>query len=435
MFKKITGDKLFINGVIIFLFLMGSNFFNYLYQIFMGRTLSISGYGTLNSLLSLFVIASVPSAATVAFSAKNTSNYLAVNDFEGSRKFIVAAFWKTVLYSSIFLIMFILSIPLLMNFMNIKFYFYYLIVGVAIFLTFPFSLVIGAIQGSKMYLSLGLYSALPSLFKFGFAVLLVYAGFALTGALLSVMLSPLLVLAVSLAALSYYLNININKKRDNDGKNKTSGKMFTMGKPYFFSVFFIMLLFALFTNIDLIMVKHFFSARETGLYSIADILGKIILYFPAAFVLVMFPEVTHARAADGRTKPILLKTLLIVLPLCLCLELFYILFPQDIIIFLMGEKYSSSAALLSLYGLGMFPFAFINILINYFMAINNSKVIVLMLVFSIMEISLLYFFHKNLYDVIILVMTTGWLILLSLSAYAFYDEIVVFLKKFYNGFL
>jgi len=432
IFKKLLADKLFRNGIIIFLFSMAGNFFNYLFQIAMSRSLSVVNYGTLNSLLSLLIFISVPSATLKIFSAKNVSNNLALNNLPGAKKFIGRALKKTILYDGIFLVIFILCIPSLMKFMHIHFFSYYLIVGAAIFLTFPVSLILGALQGSRMYLSLGLYSGLMSVIKFSFAVLLVYMGFDLIGALFSIAISPLVLLLISIVTLFIYFNSKSNKKERVDIKNiKTNIESFKTDKSYFFWIFLTLFFFTFFTNIDLIMVKHFFSGHEAGIYSVADILGKIILYFPAAFVLVMFPEISHAHATNNKTKHILFKTILITFIACSFLEIFYILFPQDIISALMGNKYSDSGPLLSLYGLSMFPFAFINILINYFMAVNNSKIIIPMFIFSILEVSSFSLFHNSLKEIIMFIMITGWLILFTLMFYAFHDELIIFFRKFY----
>src|SRR3972149_2017554 len=49
---------------------------------------------------------------------------------------------------------------------------------------------------------------------------------------------------------------------------------------YFFPVGTTVLCFMVLTNIDLILVKHFFTPMEAGYYSIAQIVGKIILFLP-----------------------------------------------------------------------------------------------------------------------------------------------------------
>ncbi len=435
IFKKLLADKLFRNGIIIFLFAMTGNFFSYLFQIAMGRGLSVVDYGTLNSLLSLLVVISVPSGALKIFSAKNVAHNIALDNLPGAKRFIGRTLKKTILYDGIFFIIFIFCIPSLMKFMHIYFFSYYLILGTAIFLTFPVFLILGALQGSRMYTFLGLYSGLMPVIRFTFAVLLVYTGFGLIGALFSIAISPLILLLISIVTLSIYFNSKYNKKEKVDIKNiKTKKESLKAGKSYFFSVFFTILFFTLVTNIDLVMVKHFFSGHEAGIYSVADILGKIILYFPAAFVLVMFPEVTHAHAKNNKTKYILLKTILITFLACSFIEIFYILFPQDIISVLMGSKYADSSSLLFLYGLSMFPFAFINILINYFMAVNNAKIIIPMFLFSISEVFLFSLFHNSLKEIIVFIMIIGWLILFTLMFYAFYDEIIVFFKKLYLKF-
>ncbi len=431
--KGLISDKLFFNSALIFIFVMAGNFFNYLFQIAMSRSLSVSDYGTLNSLLSLLVITSVPSGALTAFSAKNISGNLAMGNVPGVRKFMKYTVIKTFLYDFLFLAIFIACIPFLMKFMRVDFYFYYIITGIAIFLIFPFSLLLGSLQGSRMYLSLGLFSSIVSVIKFILAVALVYAGLNVAGALFSVAVSPLIIIAAAAIVLFSYLK---HRQGKGDEKHiaidKTKENGLKTGRFYFLSLFFVLLFYTFFTNIDLITVKHFFPAYKTGIYSVADILGKIILYFPSAVVLVMFPEVSHAHATNNKTKHILLKTVLITFLMCSFLEMFYILFPDKIISFLMGAKYISSAPLLTLYGLSMFPFAFINIFINYFMAVNNSKILISMFLFSICEILLFYFFHHSLREIILIIMITGWAVMLTLSIYAFYGELALISKKFFR---
>ena len=53
------------------------------------------------------------------------------------------------------------------------------------------------------------------------------------------------------------------------------------------------------TNIDLILVKHFFTPIEAGYYSIAQMVGKIILILPIPIVTVMFPKLS---SLDGREE-------------------------------------------------------------------------------------------------------------------------------------
>ena len=430
--KRLISDKLFFNSALVFFFVMAGHFFNYLFQIAMSRSFSVSDYGTLNSLLSLLVITSIPSGALAAFSAKNISDNLANGNIRGVRKFIKYALFRTFLYDCLFLAVFVIGIPFLMKFMKIDSYFYYIITGIAIFLIFPFSLLLGSLQGSRMYLFLGLFSSLSSIIKFILAVVLVYAGLNVVGALFSVAVSPLFIIAA--AAIVLFLYLKHRQGRYNEkytaAIDKTKENGLKTGRFYFLSLFFILLFFTFFTNIDLITVKHFFPAYKTGIYSVADILGKIILYFPSAIVLVMFPEVSHAHATNNKTKHILLKTVFITFLICSFLEIFYILFPDKIILFLMGAKYISSAPLLTLYGLSMFPFAFINIFINYFMAVNNSKILISMFLFSIFEILLFYLFHYSLREIILIIMITGWVVILALSIHAFYEELSLLLKRF-----
>ena len=125
----------------------------------------------------------------------------------------------------------------------------------------------------------------------------------LAGALFSVAVSPLFIIAAAVIVMFLFLKHRQGRVGEKyKVKDKTEGNVLKTGRFYFLSLFSVLLFYTFFTNIDLITVKHFFPAYKTGIYSVADILGKIILYFPSAIVLVMFPS-SHMTS-----KPFLFKS-------------------------------------------------------------------------------------------------------------------------------
>lgn len=53
---------------------------------------------------------------------------------------------------------------------------------------------------------------------------------------------------------------------------------------------------------DVLIVKHFFTARDAGLYSAVSLAAKIILYFVGFVPAVLIPQATHRHARGERTR-------------------------------------------------------------------------------------------------------------------------------------
>ena len=428
--KNILNDSLFKNGIYIFIFSMSANFFNYLFQIAMGRLLTVSEYGILNSLFSILLIISVPAGTITIIAAKNISHNLAISKFNEVKKFIKNIFFKVLLFGMFVLIVYFIFVPYLMDFMKINVFLYYAILGVVLLISFFFSLLMGILQGSKMYGIYGVTGGLSSAAKFVIAVVLVLLGLNIAGALLSTFIAQI---AVSLIAVifiySYFKKIGSKQVLD-ENNDDVSNNVLTI--KYFLLVLFSLFFYTFFTNIDLIMVKHFFPSKEAGIYAVSALLGKIILYLPASFAVVMFPEVSHAHALNNKTKRILFKTILITALLCLFGEIFYILFPDFIISVLMGTKYLKASPLLSLYGFSMFSFAILSIMVNYYMAVQKYLLVFLMFFFAIFEVVLISLFHQTMVSVIFCVMATGYSLAFISLINIFYIDILILIKRIFQ---
>lgn len=406
---------------------MSANFFNYLFQIAMGRLLTVSEYGILNSLFSILLIISVPAGTITIIAAKNISHNLAISKFNEVKKFIKNIFLKVLLFGMLVLIVYFIFVPYLMDFMKINVFLYYAILGVVLLISFFFSLLMGILQGAKMYGIYGVTGGLSSAAKFVIAVILVLLGLNIAGALLSTFIAQIAVSSIAVIFIySYFKKIGSKQVLD-ENNDDVSNNVLTI--KYFLLVLFSLFFYTFFTNIDLIMVKHFFPSKEAGIYAVSALLGKIILYLPASFAVVMFPEVSHAHALNNKTKKILLKTILITILLCFFGEIFYILFPNFIISVLMGSKYLKATSLLSLYGLSMFSFAIVSIMVNYYMAVQKYFFVFLMFLFAILEVVLISLFHQTLASVVYCVMVTGYILAVASLINIFYYDFILYYKK------
>jgi O-antigen/teichoic acid export membrane protein len=69
----------------------------------------------------------------------------------------------------------------------------------------------------------------------------------------------------------------------------------------------------LINNCDIVLVKHFFLAKEAGLYAAVAMVGRVIFAFSSAVVNSMFPLVAGTRVEERKDIKVIATSLLLVL--------------------------------------------------------------------------------------------------------------------------
>ena len=90
---------------------------------------------------------------------------------------------------------------------------------------------------------------------------------------------------------------------------------------YFLFTLISMICLTVFNNIDVLLVRNYFTEEIVGQYSSAALFGKIILYIPQALTIMMVPIVAEHKGNERKT---LFKTMLYSMGLagCACTGLY-----------------------------------------------------------------------------------------------------------------
>ena len=360
---NILRRKFYRDAFIMMIAMTLSNFFNYLYQLLMGRFLTPKEYGELFSLLSLFYIFSVLFTTINTSITKFTAVY-GVNKEYGKIKGILIRATKsfTLLGIGMYIILVLLS-PIISSFLNIEDNMYV----IALFASIPFGLILpayqGILRGLQRFEALGISLSSWAFFKLLFGVLLVLLGYGVLGGVLGVFLAHVGGFLITLLFLKDLFGYKHNHDIELKDIIKYSGLAF-------------LAIFAYTTmwNIDVILVKHYLSPLEAGNYSAISVLGKIALFAPGAVSMVVFPKAAERHERGEKHLHILLKGLALVFLISGGVVLLYALLPKFIITFIYGEKYLSVAPYLWRYGLAMMFLAMTGVTINYMLSINRMKI-------------------------------------------------------------
>ena len=126
------------------------------------------------------------------------------------------------------------------------------------------------------------------------------------------------------------------------------------------------------TTADVIVAKAVFDDHDAGIYGSASLVGRVILYLPAAIVTVLLPKVS-ARATRGETSgDILAASVGVTVGASALLTLAYAVLPGTVVQLAFGSAYDDAGSLLFLFGIAMSGYALLNVLLIYHLARNAT---------------------------------------------------------------
>lgn len=395
-----------------FVMIIGStlaNVVNYLYHLLIGRLLGPSSYGELVSLISISgIIGIIPSSVGLVI-----VKYISQSTDKNAKESLIS--WlsiKTFQLSSIICIILLLISPLIQQFLHISNF----INVIGILLTGLFSLPTfynrAILQGLLMFKQHILSILSENLAKLFISIILVYIGFNVLGGVLGLLISTILGWFLTYK----YLHKFITKKPKYP---KVINSMFTDMLPIAVQSISLTLLF----TSDLILVKHFFSSYNAGMYGALSIMGKIIFFSLSPIGVVMFPLVAKKASIKNNDERVILYSFLATLFCAMMILMFYWFFPELAIRLLYGEAFITASNLLIWFGLFMSLYTLCSLLINYHLALGRNRVVFLPLIIALLQILGIWFYHQNLLNVIMISVSLTALLLACLLLYSSYEKV------------
>jgi len=407
--KKFISHPLFSGSVMMIGGNMFANVINYLYQLTMSKRLGVVGYGELSSIFAIFYIVTVvpisASPSLIKFISSSKNHKEAV--------FIYNKINKIIFQLSIVLSIIVLLIsPLLSIFLHVSIS-EVVIISPVVF----FSLVTitnqSLLQGVLRFWGNVGPNIVSSAAKLIFGIIFVLIGWNVFGAVFGVFFG---------AALSYLYSLYLAKKFLN--AIKPSGKFdFKKFIKYSFPVLIFSFAFTSFFTSDLILVKHFFKSIDAGIYATLSILGKIIYFAAAPVAGVMFPMVAGRHSRGEKYFKLLIISLLVTVFISLGIVATYALFPSLIIS--MFTKGNNLIPVNELTWMGLFIcfYTIAFFMMNFFLSIDEVKLVVIPLAFAILQILLIWFFHTSLLLVIQISLYLMIFLFIILFAYLVYNRV------------
>jgi len=376
------------------------NLFNLLYHWFMIRILPPPDYGHLNTLIALFAVVSVPAGTVQTTVTRFFSSFKAQNQYHRATELV----WHFLLLMSVialsFFILTVLGASFISSFLQISSRGLVILFGVSLAFAMVIPVPWGGLQGLQKFGLLTLNLITNSGLKLALGILFAFLGFGLWGAMGAIAVSYIVTTILAL----FLIGVRLRKEETVADQEVTLEKSlpsnFSEVYQYSLSAGLVLLCFMVLTNIDLILVKHFFTPIEAGYYSIAQMVGKIILVLPIPIVTVMFPKLSSLEGREKGMPSTLGKSLSMAAVLCGGGILFCMLFPSSIVKILSGKVYSECAPLIGIFSVNMTFFSLTFILLYYHLSTPGRWFLYPLVFFTLVEIGLMILFHDTLIQVL-----------------------------------
>jgi O-antigen/teichoic acid export membrane protein len=377
--------------------------FNYLSNVFVGRTLGPADYSTFTALLSLSVILSVVASVVQT----SVANYVAHLRGRGSAAEVSTLFSyllrRLLPWGMGSALAVLLASRPLAAFLRIPSSRPVIAFSPFLVLASGLPVVNGMLRGLQRFGALGWIQIGGAASRLISAVVLVSLGLGAAGAVLSL---PLSLLGASVLGLILLTDLLRQQPR---------GSLPELSKLVEYSCHAVLttVCLALLTNGDIVFVKSRFSPIAAGHYSAIATLGKTTFWLSSAIVMLLLPKAAEVHARGQSAIGLVRKSLLATVTLCGSVTLAFLFFPSLIVRAFFGEQYLAQASLLGLYGLAMTLFSLVNVWLFYYLAVEDRLYTYVFLTVVVLSLLSLLVAGSSLSRVVIILIGAGSILCLG----------------------
>lgn len=407
LIKKLLAHELISGASIIFLSSQLASFLNFLFNLFMSRNLSPSDYGALVSLISLLTLSTLPASAVIPTIVNFGASYFAKKDFSMTRGLFLKVTKPFLVFGVFAFAIFFIFAKTINQFLNIQNESLLILTGLSVLLSFVGIANIPLLQAKLEFTFISFLNIVGALLKLSLGILFVFVGFAVGGAMWALFLSSFISYILTFIPLRFLFNTKMNSSHIG------VDKLFVYGGPAALASFGL----ASFITTDILLVKHFFSPELAGAYAVLSLLGRIIFFFSAPIVTVMFPLITQKHTRNESFHGIFRLSLFLVLLSSAIITIFYFMFPEFVIKLSTKETYLGIAPYLGTFGIFISFYSLLSITSNFYLSVKKTIIFLPIIIGAIIQGILIWFYHQNFLQIILISLSVVGLLLFLLLVY------------------
>jgi len=376
-------NKSLIKGSLVLLIAFNLfNVINFVFHFGMARLLSISDYGILLTLFSIIYLLAVFSESIQLVIVKYSSRE---ND-GGKLKNLLMRSLKKSFFVSLFLFALYLVLAVPFSYLLKIEYPLMALNGVIIITLFLSPVSRGILQGKKRFKDLGVNMLIEAIIKLALALAFVYIGWRVYGAILGTFFGLLIAFFLSFIKLG-----DITKSKE---KPAYVQDIYKYSKP----AFVVNLAILLFYSLDVIIARIFFSEVAAGSYAIVSILAKTIFMGTQPISRAMFPLSAENKSGKKKSENIFLNSFAITFAAIISALILFYFFPEFIVKIFSGKEIEMSSNLLFYLGIAIGLLSLSNLILLYKLSLGKIRGCAYLFFLIIVEVFLLSFFSKDLFQ-------------------------------------
>lgn len=385
-------DGFLRNILVVFTGASLANFLNLLYQLLIAHRLTPDDFASINTLLAVFGIVSAPLNVLQLSVSRQCAEFKARAQMETLTTWLSCLISRHVIFAAATAFLFWLFSLKVLSALNISSPASGLIfVGLLVTMWFT-PVVTGAVQGVESFRWFSAGSVVSAIGKIVFALLFLSAGLAVPGALGAFLLSQIALIVMYGIPLRQYIHFPTRQ-------STSYRELLLCSLPFAVSA----LCFMTLVSSDMILVKLFFPPDQAGYYSIAQMIGKIVLFLPGAVTMVMFPRTSSLNAQQKDTAPVVRRSLGYVFAMCVAVLIVYNSVPGLILKVLTGKAFPESILLGRLFGISMSFYTLGYVFIAYFLSVRDWRYLPWMTVATAVQVAAVSVYHPSITHVQVVV--------------------------------
>lgn len=401
--------ELVAGSIYIFIGSTIANVFNLFFSLFMGRNLTVEGFGILASAFSLISLIAIPAGSIIPTIVSFAGSHFAKEDY-GSVKTLFLKLMKPLLVvSSVVLFCFIVFAGYIGDFFKIADRSIIVIIGIIVAFSYVGIVNSGLLQAKLAFKYISFLSLIGSMSKFVIGAGLVFLGLGVKGAIWAIFIAGLIPSILGFIYLKFVFISKVNKA------SKISFKsILSYGIPSSIA----MLGMTSLVSTDILLVKHFFDPLHAGVYAGLSLVGKVIFFFTGSIGGVMFPLIVKKHAKSESYNNIFKMAIALVFIPSVFISLFYFLYPDlSINFFIKNEIYRSASGLLGLFGIFITTYSLITLFVYYFLSIKKTNVYIPVLLAALSQLLFIALYHGSLFVVVVISLLVALILLATLVIY------------------
>jgi O-antigen/teichoic acid export membrane protein len=378
----------------------------FVYHAVAGRILGPATYGEVAFLIAVYAVGTGPALILIVVLARYTAMLAARGD-PGVRSLTA----RTVRLIAIPCLVFILLTSLFGHaiavYGHVGSTIPVLVLGFSIALIWQVAIPRGILQGLQRFTALSSNLSLELVVRTVLVILLLRAGYAVSGAMTAVFAGLAFVFLLGLWSLRDHFRRGAQRVR----LRVMAGFSLTASA----GIIGVLILY----NQDVILAKHYLSDHDAGIYGGLNKIGTILYFLTLSVSQVLFPRVVEAVAKEQHPGRILLSSAGILCALGAGALLVFAVAPGLVVGILFGPSFRDAIPLVFPVGVIGLALSLNNLLVQFFMAVHD-RVFVPILVLGVgVEATLIFLFHARVGQVVldVLIALVGLLVLLSVRCY------------------